>query len=384
MSLYVPLTEETEGMMGADRLGQLKPTCRLINTCRGAVLDEAALAEALDAKVIAGAAIDVFSEEPVPPHHPLEDARELNIARSTMREKRKRYREGSIYSVTRGGGQMHYRLDEMTWPEVDEAARAGRIPVLPVGSVEQHGPHLPLKTDWFACSSIAEEAARSSAGALIAMPPVHYGLVPHVMDFPGTITANWITLVDYCLGVTKSLEHHGFKRIIVLNGHGSNRHLLEAVARRTVLETDALCAVTSWWDLLRVDKDFEATWRESIFPGGCGHACELETSLLLHLDADSVQEDKIEDSVAPFDRFTWVDLFEAGPVTIPGVASRKTGTGVGGEPSRATAEKGRIVFEEAVTQLIAFSKEFTNAPDRPPRSQEDRLASPSTYARPAW
>ena len=279
---------------------------------------------------------------------------------------------------------MHYRFDELTWPEAEEAAQTGIIPVLPVGSVEQHGPHLPLKTDWFACYSVAEEAARRSNGTLIAMPPIHYGLVPHVMGFPGSITANWITLVDYCLGVTKSLEHHGFKRIIVLNGHGSNRHLMEVVARRTVLETDALCAVTSWWDLLRVDENFEATWRESIFPGGCGHACELETSLLLHLAPETVREDKIEDSVAPYDRFTWVDLFEAGPVTIPGVGDRKTSKGVGGEPSRATAAKGKIVFEEAVAQLIAFSKEFRNAPDRPARSQEDRKASPPTYARPAW
>ena len=279
---------------------------------------------------------------------------------------------------------MHYRFDELAWPEVEEAVKAGRIPVLPVGSVEQHGPHLPLKTDWFFCHSVAEEAARLCPERLIVMPPVHYGLVPHAMGFPGTITANWITLVDYCLGVTKSLEHHGFKRIIVLNGHGSNRHLMEVVARRTVLETNALCAVTSWWDLLRVDKEFEATWRESIFPGGCGHACELETSLMLYLEPASVRKDKIEDSVAPYDPFTWVELFEAGPVTVPGYASKETSTGVGGEPSKATAEKGKIAFEEAVAQLTAFAEAFRNAPDLPARPGDDRLASPPTYARPAW
>jgi len=278
---------------------------------------------------------------------------------------------------------MHYRFDELAWPEVEEAVETGRVPVLPVGAVEQHGPHLPLKVDWYACYSVAEEAAKRSPETLIVMPPIHYGLVPHVMDFPGSVTANWITLVDYCLGVTKSLAHHRFKRMIVLNGHGSNRHVMEVVARRTVLETDALCAVTSWWDLLRVDKDFEATWRESIFPGGCGHACELETSLFLHLDEKSVRKDKIADSVAPYDPYTWVDLFEAGPVTIPGVADRTKSSGVGGEPTKATAAKGKIAFEEAVSQLIAFTGRFRNEPDRPAK-EPDHAATPPTYARPAW
>jgi len=53
---------------------------------------------------------------------------------------------------------MHHRFDELTWPEVNDAVQLGRILVLPVGSVEQHGPHLPPKTDWFGCYSIAEEA----------------------------------------------------------------------------------------------------------------------------------------------------------------------------------------------------------------------------------
>ncbi len=71
VSLPVPLTEDTRGLIDAATLDKMKSTALLINTARGAVVDAAALAAALDAGVIAGAAIDVFDPEPPPPDHPL-------------------------------------------------------------------------------------------------------------------------------------------------------------------------------------------------------------------------------------------------------------------------------------------------------------------------
>ena len=271
---------------------------------------------------------------------------------------------------------MSYRYDDLTWPEINEAVAQGKIPVLPVGSVEQHGHHLPLSTDWFCATSVVEEAARRSNGKLLAMPPVHYGYCRHVMDFPGTIAMHPLHLVHFCLDITKSVAYHGFKKIIVINGHGSNRHLLELVARRTNLETDAVCAIASWWDLLSTDPDFNATWRESVFPGGCGHAGELETSMWLHLKPDAVRQDRIADNLGKGTAFHWTDLFAAGPVSIPGYHSQGTESGVSGQPSLATAEKGRVAFEEAVRQLLAFADEFDK---RPSYERKDHHAKPPTF-----
>src|SRR5687767_15598419 len=99
------------------------------------------------------------------------------------------------------------------------------------------------------------------------------------MDFPDTINTYYETFIKGVLDITKSLAYHGFKKVVLLNGHGSNMPNLDLAARRTNLETDAECILAAWWNFLTVDKTFLPKWRQSKFPGGCAHACELETSL---------------------------------------------------------------------------------------------------------
>ena len=100
--------------------------------------------------------------------------------------------------------------------------------------------------------------------------------------------------------------------------HSQDGH--EDAARRTNLETDAECILVAWWNMLTVDKEFLPRWRQSKFPGGIAHACELETSLYLYLDGDNVRKDKIKNGVVSFNQenspFNYVDLFGQGPVTI--------------------------------------------------------------------
>jgi len=74
VSIHAPLTPETEGMIGADELATMKETAVLINTGRGGIVDEAALAEAVRTGAIAGAGLDVLAEEPPADDSPLLDA----------------------------------------------------------------------------------------------------------------------------------------------------------------------------------------------------------------------------------------------------------------------------------------------------------------------
>src|SRR5436190_21824269 len=259
-----------------------------------------------------------------------------------------------------------YRYEKLTWPEINDAVELGKVCIVPCGAVEQHGHHLPLDVDLVCPGGVARGAGLAIPEKILVLPILAYGYTGHVMDFPGTINTNFTTFMEQVLDITKSLAYHGFKKIILLNGHGSNMPNLDLVARRTNLETDAECSVVAWWNLLTVDKTFLPKWRQSKFPGGCAHACELETSLYLHLDGGNVRKDLIKSGVISFNEenspFNWCDLFAAGPATIISWTSSYSPTGVLGEAELATAEKGREAYEEAVKQLIRFVSWFKDRP----------------------
>lgn len=272
-----------------------------------------------------------------------------------------------------------YRYEKLTWPEITETVDLGKVCILPCGAIEQHGPHLPLDVDTVCPTRIAGGAGERIPDKILVLPPVCYGYTGHVMDFPGTINNDFEHFMHHVLDVTKSLAYHGFKKIVLLNGHGSNMPNLDLVARRTNLETDAECVLCAWWNLLTVDKAFLPNWRQSKFPGGCAHACELETSLYLYLDPDNVRKDKIASGTISFNEedspFNWVDLFAQGPAGVVSWTSSYSQSGVLGDAELATEEKGRMAYEEAVKQLVRFITWFK---DRPKDQRQDRHRTPPT------
>jgi creatinine amidohydrolase len=268
-----------------------------------------------------------------------------------------------------------WRYEKLTWPEINEAVAARKVIVVPIGSTEQHGPHLPLDVDVVCPVGVAHAAARLIPDAVLVMPPIVHGYTAHVMDFPGTINVHWETFINMVIDVGKSLAYHGFKKIVFLNGHGSNIPNLDLAARRVNLETDAECIATSWWTMLTVDQAFLPSWRESKFPGGCAHACELETSVYLYLDEDNVRKDKIEDGEIAFHTprsdFQWVDLFGAGPGTPISWTASYSESGVLGQATLASKAKGERAVQEASTQLARMIREFSANP-KPNRGELHR------------
>lgn len=272
-----------------------------------------------------------------------------------------------------------YKFDELTWPEVNEAVALGKIPIIPTGSVEQHGHHLPLCVDHVCANAVATEAGRLRPELSLVLPPVTYGYVHHVMDFPGSLNIHFEHFVQYVLDICKSLAYHGFKKMIIVNGHGSNHPLCELIARRVVVETDAVCAFCSWWQMLTVNPEFSKQWRESVFPGGCAHAGELETSLMLHLTPHLVRKDKIKSELSKTNqlgsKYTYSDLFGAGPMGLVEWTSQYTDSGVIGEAELGTAEKGKLCLEEAGRNLAAFVAEFQARPVRPRTPHQEQATT---------
>ncbi len=250
--------------------------------------------------------------------------------------------------------------DELTWPEINEAVRAKKVVLLPIGSTEQHGHHLPLDVDNFLARSVCLVAARKAPRETLVMPTIPYGYNEHAQDFPGTIHVHYDHFIEYCLDVCKSVVYAGFDRIVIIDGHGSNEHLCEFIARRATLETDGLVASTIWTNL--AIEAFEGV-RDSGY-GGAAHACELETSAYLYLDESKVQMDKAKDHYGGAagkegSKFLRVDLTRGwGPMKLVRWTSTATPHGVSGAPTLATKTKGEAIVEGAAENLVAFIREF--------------------------
>lgn len=253
-----------------------------------------------------------------------------------------------------------YLYQHYTWVEMAAVVKTQPVVVIPIGSVEDHGPHLPLDVDNFLIWNICEAAAERAGGDMLLMPQVPYGYETHHMDFPGTIDIHPEHLLHFMLDITKSVARHGFERILIADGHGSNMPILDLVARRTNVETPALCGAFIWPSLAA---NAIRGIRESPARGGMAHACELETSVYLHLDAERVQMDKAaRDMAMPESEFAWLDLMESSPLLLMDEWTRFSKSGVSGDPTLATAEKGRIVFEATVAALVRLAREFKNRP----------------------
>ncbi|MBS1826807.1 MAG: creatininase family protein [Acidobacteria bacterium] len=253
--------------------------------------------------------------------------------------------------------RKEYLYQHYTWVELKEVAARNPVVVIPVGSVEDHGPHLPLDTDNFLISSICEEAARRANGDILLMPLIPYGFETHHMDFPGTIDIHMEHMLHFVLDVTKSVARHGFTRILLADGHGSNMPILDLVARRTIIETEALCAPFLWPSLALGDiKKVRESGR-----GGMSHACELETSVYLYLDQERVHMDRaVKEMEQPDSDYIWSDLLSPGPVRMMDIWTRFSKSGVNGDPTLATVEKGRVIFEAVVENFVKFAREFKN------------------------
>ncbi len=245
-----------------------------------------------------------------------------------------------------GNAQTEYRYNRLTWAEMNEAIAAQKLIILPTASTEQHGRHLPLDVDLFLCESVCLEVGRRAADRVLVLPPIAYGLNLHHIDFPGTIHIEPETFIAFCLNITKSVAYHGFQKILIVNGHGSNTPLIDLVARKTVLETQSLCFATNYAAFLL--QAFEPIRESAVM----AHADEFETSLYLHLAPERVKMDLAGKDDDRMGKFLSSDSTRNYPVRFNDFWGRWTRTGVHGDPTKATAQKGQVLFEAAVSGLV--------------------------------
>jgi creatinine amidohydrolase len=269
---------------------------------------------------------------------------------------------------------IKYDFGEMIWYEIKEAADQERVALLPVATYEDHGPHLPVDVDVVLTTEICRRAAERIPSEVVLVPPVGHGYSPHHMDFHGTITIRWDTFINYVKDVCCSLAHHGFKRILIINGHGSNTSPLDLSARLSIIEYQGriLCASANHWGL-RTVKEHGKKLRTSDY-GGTSHAGEYETSLYLALKPHLVDMSKAVDERSPLTRSFQTDLLAGGhpegsDARLVPYWSSVTASGVMGDATKASKEKGEQFLEAAINGVIELVRELRSNPVPPRRDQ---------------
>ncbi len=261
---------------------------------------------------------------------------------------------------------------EHTWLELRELAKRDDIVVvIPTATLEDHGPHLPIDTDVRLVEAIARGAVErfnaSGSGRALLFPTAVHGYTPHHLDFPGTISLRWNVFVETLLDCGRSLCHHGFDRILIFNGHGSNAPLVDLAGRLINLEhRSAVCMVSTLY--LTTPESVALLERErDSGPGGMSHACELETSMYLALEPELVQMDRAVKEIPDWNENVWNDWPGGGPLSYWPHWSGFSQSGVMGDPTVATAEKGRVFLDRAQEEAVGFIAEVSGRERAPGR-----------------
>ncbi len=261
-----------------------------------------------------------------------------------------------------------WRYDHLTWPEMRAAIGRDPQPVvaIPIGAVEDHGRHMSLSTDNDILEGILAECGRRAAGDLLVLPVIPFGLDEHHMDFPGTIAIDMETTLAYLSQVAISVARHGFRHILIVNGHGSNHTICDLAARKCVLATGAICAATTV--NAAVDPTLVADVLNTERAGGwgsVGHACEYETAVMLHLYPERVDMTQAERDLGQLTLkyFSW-DQPTPSAYSWQDWWSRFSRNGVSGDATAATPAFGRRMVELTVERFVELVREFSTIPIR--------------------
>lgn len=245
-----------------------------------------------------------------------------------------------------------------TYSEIAAVAeQEGSVLIQPVGSVEQHGPHLPVATDAICADALAGAGAAAVASdiPIIVAPTLWAGTSPYHVNFPGRLDVSFTTLVDFYAELAASALETGFDALLLLNGHGGNHNAIGGASKEIGLAHPEVEVLAMTYFGLAAD--FIDEIRDSD-PGGMNHAGELETSLLLHLRPDLVREDRIAGThlEEPYTH-TYDDMFVGGPLSVHTLEEEYSENGAVGDPQFASQEKGKEIFERLTAEMDVLLRE---------------------------
>jgi creatinine amidohydrolase len=237
------------------------------------------------------------------------------------------------------------QLAEMKWPAVEALSRDTPI-VIPIAALEQHGRHMPVFTDSLLLGEVIRRVTERLADRVLLTPLFWLGNSEHHIDFPGTMTAAPRVYLDVLKDMVENFLCHGFRRIVLVNGHGGNivpgQQAMFEIRQKHRQRQDLVLISTTYWTL-----GAQPQQSNNFVQSRMGHACEWETSMMLRLRPELVGDYKAVSAI------TQAEPFE--PAHRGWITKDRSQPGHIGDPARASAEKGELLFRlfaEDVTKFL--------------------------------
>ena len=231
--------------------------------------------------------------------------------------------------------------------------------LIPLGSTEQEGTHLPLGVDTYVAESLANEVAKETAALVGPALPVGYS--EWFLEFSGTISLKLETVIQVLREYTSGLLYHGFKKLIFLNGHAGNSTAVDVVARECTMSQSARIAMVEIWKIANSMAQEIPDLKEKAFK----HAGEIMTSVMLYLHPDMVTMDRARVEYVKSAQGPFKAKSSLGPAEFEGIelrlydkAKKLTESGIMGDPLSATAKKGEAIFNALKSYLIEMVTHF--------------------------
>ncbi|GMV96831.1 MAG: creatinine amidohydrolase [Phycisphaerae bacterium] len=261
---------------------------------------------------------------------------------------------------------MSHWFADLSWPEISKLIAQQPVLLLPLAETEEHGPHLPVGCDTMIAERVALAVAQRVNPGIptYVLPAIAYGYTPRaVQKWPGTFRVRWHVMVEYLADVCASVVEMGFKRLVVVSSHGPHGDVARLAAREVFDRTGVGVIITQPHAMLGAR--FKAI-RKSRLGGAC-HACEYETSLMMHFGyAIDVSQLDDRDVVKTCNEWVAGDMVNgSGKVSWSTWALQESETGVYGDPSCATAETGAACMETIVEEYARFLKYLWDTPVSP-------------------
>ncbi len=244
-----------------------------------------------------------------------------------------------------------YLLGELTWPEAQSRLKEVDVALLPVGSIEQHGPHLPLDTDAFDAEYLAHKVAEACSDPKpLVLPLLPYGVSYHHEDFSGTISVSPETLAQMVYDIGISVAHHGIVKLVIINGHGGNSPALNFAAQMINRDTHMFTCVDTGESS---DPDIHAL----VETPNDVHAGEIETSTSMAVRPSLVKLDAARKFIPRFSN-RYLNFTSKRKVNWYTHTARISPDGVLGDPTKASREKGERIWKLMIGNLVEFVEDL--------------------------